>query len=210
MNRKVIIFDFDGTIADTFPTVVEIVNSLAKEFGYEPLGIEFISTLRHKRAQDIIKIFRIPIWRIPKMVFAVKELLSEKITEMPVFKGMPEVLKSLKNEGYILGILTSNNEEAVRAFVTRHNIAYFDFIHAEKDIFGKARVLKKIMKSHSYDVSKVIYVGDETRDVEAAKKASIKMIAVNWGFNAVEALEKQAPDYLIGSPQEILKIAKTF
>ncbi|MDQ3098627.1 MAG: HAD-IA family hydrolase [bacterium] len=207
-KNKVIIFDFDGTLADTFSTVIEIVNGMSKEYGYEPLGIELISALRHKRAQDIIKIFRVPIWRIPKLLFVVKDALGKKIGELLPFEGIPEMLSQLKSEGYVIGILSSNNLETVEEFVKKNKIDQFDFIYVEKNLFGKARVLKNLMKRKEFDPNYVVYVGDETRDIEAAKKAGIKIISVDWGFNAVEALEKLSPDYLISKPEELPEIVR--
>jgi phosphoglycolate phosphatase len=207
-QNKVIIFDFDGTLADTFSTVIEIVNGMAREYGYEPLGIELISALRHKRAQDIIKIFKIPIWRIPKLLFAVKNVLEKKIGELKPFEGIPEMLAHLKTEGHTVGILSSNNLVTVEEFVKKHNIDLFDFIYVEKNLFGKASVLKNLIKAKQFDSHNVFYVGDETRDIEAAKKAGIKIISVDWGFNAVEALEKLHPDYLINKPGDLLDLLR--
>ncbi len=205
-NKKVIIFDFDGTLADTFSTVVEIVNSLAHEYGYEPLGIELISALRHKRAQDIIKIFKIPIWRIPKLLFTVKEALGKKISDLELFDGISEMLQDLKKEGYVVGIVSSNKVDTIEEFVKKNNIDLFDFIYSEKDLFGKSRVLKNLMKKKGLFAQDVMYVGDETRDIEAARGAGIQIVSVSWGFNAVEALEKLSPDHLINHPSELLPI----
>lgn len=207
-NKKVIIFDFDGTIADTFSTVVSILNGIAPDYGYDPLDIELISALRHKRAQDIIKIFRIPIWKIPKLLFTVKALLVKKLPELKPINGIPEMLVELKKQGFVVGIVSSNNVDLINEFLKRNSIEVFDFVYSEKDLFGKGKVLKNLLKTKGLFPEDVIYVGDETRDIEAARKAGLRIISVGWGFNAVEALERLLPDYLISHPSELLPIVQ--
>jgi phosphoglycolate phosphatase len=203
-EKRVVIFDFDGTIADTFSVVVDIVNTLPEEFGIPKLGIEEIAALRHKRAQELLKVFKIPIWKIPKLLFTVKERLSNQIHTVEAFPDVLDVLQELKAQGYMLGVLSSNTQETVDAFLRQNNVAVFDFVYCEKDIFGKARVLKKLMERYELRRDQVVYVGDETRDVEAAHAAKVKVIAVTWGYNTARALENQRPDKLVDKPQELV------
>jgi phosphoglycolate phosphatase len=203
MAYSTIIFDFDGTIADTFSAVVEIANGLSKEFGFEALDMEEISALRHKRAQDLLKIVRIPFWRIPKFIYTVKTKLGHQISSLAPINGMPEALERLSQNGYRLGIVSSNNEETIQAFLTTNNLHFFDFVFCEKDLFGKGKVLKRLVSSFSLDRENTVYVGDETRDIEAARYAHIAIISVAWGFNAYEALELLHPDFIISEPDEL-------
>jgi len=208
-ERKVIIFDFDGTIADTFSAVVEIVNGLSDKFGISKLGIEEISALRHKRAQDLLKVFQIPLWKIPKFLFIVKEKLSNEIQDIKAFPEIFDVLIRLKKDGYSLGILSSNSEQTVNRFLEQNHVDVFDFVCCEKDIFGKSRVLKKLIVKYALHRDQVVYVGDETRDVEAARGAKIKVVAVTWGYNSSRALEQQYPDRIIDKPQELVAVVGT-
>ncbi len=201
---KVVIFDFDGTIADTFSTVVEIVNNLSSEYGFPKLGIEQVSELRHRRAQDLLGVFRISLLKIPSFIFKVKELLGGQIKNVKAFPDVLDVLKQLKDQGYTLGILSSNNIETVNTFLKNNSIDVFDFVYSEKDLFGKARVLKNLMKRHGFANEDVVYVGDETRDIEAAHGAKLRIVSVGWGYNTISALEKQKPDVLIDKPQELV------
>jgi phosphoglycolate phosphatase len=201
--NKVVIFDFDGTIADTFSTVVEIVNSLSDEFEFEKLGMEEIAAMRHLRAQEVIKIFRISLLKIPSFLVRVKSLLNEQVKFLKPFEGIKESLDELKSNGCRLGILSSNNIEIVQAFLDNNKIDQFEFVKCEKNIFGKAAILKKIIEEYGFDRENVVYVGDETRDVEAAHKAKIKIVSVDWGFNSVSAIEKLHPEKIISHPREL-------
>jgi phosphoglycolate phosphatase-like HAD superfamily hydrolase len=119
---------------------------------------------------------------------------------------MPEVLAELYERGNRIGILTSNSEANVTAFLRRHDLPYFKFIRTSSKLFGKAREMKKILKQEKLMPSGVLYIGDETRDIEAAKESGLRMAAVTWGYNSPEALAAMRPDHLITSPEEILRI----
>ena len=83
---------------------------------------------------------------------------------------------------------------------------FFDFIYSGVTIFGKTTIINNALKQNNLSSQQVIYVGDETRDIEASKKANIKVIAVAWGFNSHEVLAKQNPDFLIHQPMELLQV----
>ena len=139
------------------------------------------------------------IRKVRRKIHSRIELLSPSVDLLPI-------LKFLKENDCQVGIVTTNIEENVRAFLHSNNMDYFDFFYTTKKIFGKAKTIYKIIKDMKLEKSNVYFVGDEVRDVEAGKKARIKTIAVSWGYNTKEALAKENPDYLIDSPEELEKI----
>ncbi|MEA5577632.1 HAD-IA family hydrolase [Anabaena sp. UHCC 0451] len=210
MTQKVIIFDFDGTIADTVDALVSIANRLAVEFGYIQISANELTLLRNLTAREIIKYSGVSLLRIPFLVKKVKGELKTKIKELEPISGVPEALIALHNQGYRLGIITSNSQENVNEFLKCHDLDYlFEFIHSGVTIFGKTTIINNVLRQRQIKPQTVIYVGDETRDVEAAKKANIKVIAVTWGFNSPEALAKQNPDFLIHHPSELFDVANS-
>jgi phosphoglycolate phosphatase len=207
MTQKVIVFDFDGTIADTVDALVTIVNRLALEFGYIQITPEELALLRNFTSRQIIKYSGISLFKIPFLLKKVKGELKHKIQELKPIAGIEEALIELHNHGYKLGIITSNSQENVTAFLKNHQLEeYFEFIYSGVTIFGKTTIINNVLKQKNLTTESVIYVGDETRDIEASKKANIKVIAVNWGFNSPEALAKQNPDFLINHPRELLAV----
>jgi phosphoglycolate phosphatase len=115
----------------------------------------------------------------------------------------------LNNNGYRLGIITSNSQENVTDFLRVNDLDnLFDFVYSGVTIFGKTTIINNVLKQKQIKPQEVIYVGDETRDIEASKKANIKVIAVTWGFNSQEVLAKQNPDFLIQEPYELLEVIK--
>jgi phosphoglycolate phosphatase len=207
MTQKVIVFDFDGTIADTVDALVTIVNRLALEFGYIQITPEELALLRNFTSREIIKYSGISLFKIPFLLKKVKGELKYKIQELKPIAGIEEALIELHNHGYKLGIITSNSQENVTAFLKNNQLEeYFEFIYSGVTIFGKTTIINNVLKQKNLSTESVIYVGDETRDIEASKKANIKVIAVNWGFNSPEALAKQNPDFLINHPRELLAV----
>jgi phosphoglycolate phosphatase len=209
MTQKVIIFDFDGTIADTVDALVSIANGLAQKFGYIPITQEELALLRNLNSREIIKYSGISILKIPFLVKKVKSELKSKIKELKPISGIKETLVVLNNNGYRLGIITSNSQENVTDFLRVNDLDnLFDFVYSGVTIFGKTTIINNVLKQKQIKPQEVIYVGDETRDIEASKKANIKVIAVTWGFNSQEVLAKQNPDFLIQEPYELLEVIK--
>ncbi len=207
---EVIIFDFDGTIADTFDAVVEITNSLAEKFGYKPVGLDEIKRLKNLSSREIVKQSKIPTFKLPFLVRQIRAELEDKVHRLTPFLGIQEALVMLKCQGYQLGIVTSNSEQNVVIFLRNYNLnELFDFIYSEITLFGKAKVISRCLAEKRIGPASAIYVGDETRDIEAAKRIQIKVVAVTWGFNSKKALAKQNPDFLIDQPFELIEACKS-
>ncbi|NER34118.1 MAG: HAD-IA family hydrolase [Oscillatoria sp. SIO1A7] len=207
MTVKTIIFDFDGTLADTLDAIVRITNQLAGEFGYQKSSQEDVERLRSLSSWQIIKNSGIPPIKIPFLLHAVKAELNNQIQSLsPATPGIFLILKNLKELGYQLGIVTSNSTENVMGFINKHGWSeLFDFIYSGATLFGKTTVIKKVLMARKLKAEETIYVGDETRDIEAAKKIPVIAIAVSWGFNSRKVLAQHQPDFLIDRPNQIIE-----
>lgn len=206
MTVKVIIFDFDGTIADTLDAIVSITNRLALEFGYKQTTLEELAQLKNLNSRQIIDQSGISIFKLPFLIRKVKAELSKEIQTLNPIPGIKEALTELKNQGNSLGIITSNSKDNVMAFLETNNLQeLFNFIYSGTT-FGKSKVINKLLKQENISPEEVIYVGDETRDIEAARKSNIKAIAVTWGFNSKQVLAEQSPDFLIHKPNDLIKV----
>ena len=123
---------------------------------------------------------------------------------------MKDTLTALKAQGYRLGIVTSNTRSTVDSFLNTQQLdSLFDFVHAGRGLLGKARILRRLVKQYRLQPAEVLYIGDETRDVEAAQQVAIATIAVSWGFNSRVVLEQQNPDVIIDDPRELQAAAQT-
>lgn len=203
---KIIIFDFDGTIANSFDAVLQIMNRLAKEFGYAPASPEEIKHYQNLSSKEILKQSQIPLYKLPFLLRRLKQEMSRDIESLEPIPGIQATLLALKAQGYSLGIVTSNTRKNVSTFLKRHQIEnVFDFLHSGVALFGKAKSIQQILKQNGFDPASVVYVGDETRDIEAVHKINIKVIAVGWGFNSVQALQEEKPSRLVRSPKELIE-----
>jgi phosphoglycolate phosphatase-like HAD superfamily hydrolase len=118
---------------------------------------------------------------------------------------MKETIETLHKKGYFLGIVTSNTEKNVLRFLEINHITSFDFIHDEKNIFGKGRTIKSVIKKYRLNKNEAVYVGDEVRDIEAAEKSGIRSISVSWGFNTKKLLQRHSASTIVNTPQELLQ-----
>lgn len=207
MQKKILIFDFDGTLADTFAMIVDITNHLASEFGYPTSSMEELSQIRQLGAWQVIQQSGVSIFKLPSLIRKIQQELSKEIEQTKLFPDMEETLQKLKDDGHTLGIVSSNSSENINKFLKINYLEnLFDFVVSSTTLFGKHRSLKKIIQQQHLSLEHIIYIGDETRDIEAAKKIGIEIIAVGWGFNSVEVLTAHKPDYLLYSPLEILTV----
>ncbi|MBW4639903.1 MAG: HAD-IA family hydrolase [Gloeocapsa sp. UFS-A4-WI-NPMV-4B04] len=211
MTGKVIIFDFDGTIADTLDAIVDISNRLALEFGYKQTSFAEIAQLKNLNSREIIKQSGISIFKVPFLIRKVKAELNKEIEGLKPIQGIKESLIELKAQGNKLLIITSNSKDNVISFLEQNNLQYlFSSVYSGATLFGKSKIINKILKQEDINIEQVIYVGDETRDIESARKSKIKAIAVTWGFNSKEVLTEQNPDFLIHQPHELINVIKSW
>lgn len=206
MEKPVVIFDFDGTIANTLDSIIDILNDLSDEFGFKKIKENEVEYLRGKRPREILKHLGISIFKLPFVIRKTRREINSHIALLKPSVDLLPVLKLLKENGCALGIVTTNTEENVQNFLHANNLDLFDFFYTAKKIFGKDRIISKIIKEMNVQKSNVYFIGDEIRDIEAGKKVGINTIAVSWGYNTKNALIKERPDYLIDSPSELEKI----
>ena len=203
---KVIIFDFDGTLADTIDILLSITNRLSAEFGFKSATKEELAQLSNLTSWQILRYSGISIFKFPLLIRKLRAELRSEICNIKIFAGIKEVLSELKNLGFQLGIITSNSRENVLEALEINGLQdIFTFIYSGSP-FGKHKVINRWLRKEHRSPEEVFYVGDEIRDIDAARKTGIKVIAVGWGFNSQEALAAHNPDFLIERPQQLLDI----
>jgi phosphoglycolate phosphatase len=201
-----IVFDFDGTIADTLSVVIRIANKFADHYGYNKIPLSDLPKLREKKPSAVLRYLGISIFKLPIVARKIRFEMNKEIVNLKTVVNLRDTLVHLKENGCTLGILTTNSRENVVEFLKKNDLEIFDFVYSGRAVFGKSRLLKKLMKDKTIQHKDPIYVGDEIRDVEAAKKAGIKVVGVSWGYNTKSALLKSHPDYIVEKPEELEEI----
>jgi len=205
------IFDFDGTLINSFERIIEKFNLTSIHFGLNPIKPHEVESLRDLSSKELIRHLNIPLYQIPRVILHARKALKDEIPTLSSFSNLPDVLQKLYDSKIHLSILTSNSIENVTTWLKIQGLdAYFHCIHSESYYFGKKRLLRNILKKYKIDKSKAFYIGDETRDIEAAKHNGIYSIAVTWGFNSEKALLQHEPHYLVRKPDDLLNIFDTF
>ena len=205
MPFKLVIWDFDGTLVDSLTGAVAIFNKLAPELGHKP--VEDVAKVRAMTMRQFLRQHGVSFWRLPRLVRRFRAAAAEEADQLQMFAGLSPLLAGLHSDGVRLGILSSNHEDNIRrALRTSGAEQYFAFVVGYPKLFGKGRALKRIMRAERLERSDVLYIGDEVRDVEAARKAGIAVAAVTWGFHAESLLRAYNPDHLVTEPAQLTKI----
>lgn len=207
MKYRTLVFDFDGTIADTLGEMRRIFNQLAPDYGIRQVEEGELGGLRHLSLKQLLSHLNIPKRRVPSLITRGTGMLRDNITRLPLIDGMAEVIVEMRRHVGSFGILTSNTTANVDLFLRAHGLRDpFDFISSTSKLSGKAKHLRAIRKTFSLRSEEMLYIGDELRDVKASRKAGIPIAAVTWGFNSRESLEAMRPDHLFQQPQEFLRL----
>lgn len=202
-KTRAIIFDFDGTIADSFEVFVE---SLEAAIGRKQhLSNSEINNFRDSSLKEIIKKLRIKKWQLPLLLAKGKREITKRMDRVKAFDDMPEAIVTL-SKNHTLYILSTNSEANIKKFLDRYRLnSCITKIYASIGLQGKARSLKNLLKNEGLRTSDCIYIGDETRDVEASKKAGIKCTSVGWGYNSPKILKSFGPSAVVSKPQDLIE-----
>lgn len=207
----VLIFDFDGTIADTLEAIVTITNRLAVHYGYPQTTPERLKYLRALSTAELLAQSHVPLFQVPFLMRRVRRELHQDVDSIQPFKHLSDVLLALAADGFTIMIASSNAPSTIRPFLERHGLNnVFDQIYGNIGLLGKARSLRRIMRRHRLVPEEILYIGDETRDIEAAHCQGLAVAAVSWGFSDRTALEAQGPTFLVDTPEDLYQAVREF
>lgn len=205
MKYKLVIFDFDGTLADTFPWFLNVINKVADEFNFNRVDPQDESYIRNLSSNGVLKHLGIPLWKIPKISKYMQLLMSNDIEQIKLFDGVDFLLKTLHEKEIMIGVVSSNSKSNIESVLGENNLSYITRIECGVSVFGKPSKINKIIKASNIQVDDAIFIGDEVRDIKAAKKLNLDSGAVAWGYNHVEALKKASPTKIYESVNDIFE-----
>lgn len=197
----VIIFDMDGTLADSFDYVSDF---MARQAGIMMLDDKQKDKLRHLSMTEMARALGFKWWHAPLLYFRGRRRMQHSIKNLNAFKGIPELVKKLHGEGHQLFVLSNNSTRNVRRFLHEQKMDhYFKGLYGGTNFFGKAPALRRLFKKQNVKVEEAVYIGDEVRDVLGAKAVSLRIIAVSWGFANREHLKSMNPNKLVDTTDEL-------
>jgi len=199
MPYKLIVWDFDGTVVDSGPLMLAVFNRLAPELRYRP--VDDPEAARSLSTREFLRRHGISLWRLPRLIRRFHAAAAEEAENIKLFPGLSDSLASLRAAGFRLGILSSNKEETIRRCLRANGAeGQFAFVVGYPRLFGKGKALRRIVRAERLGPEEVLYIGDEVRDIEAARKARVASAAVIWGLNSEALLRACAPDHLFLEP----------
>ena len=205
MNRyELLIFDFDGTLADSAQWMIKTMNEIAGQFGLRRVSEEEVHMLRGRSNQDIIRHLGVPLWKLPSIAAEMRRRVARELNEIRLFAGVDATLSALDAVDVKLAIVSSNSEENVRRILGTHNAARIDSYECSASMFGKARKLNTVMKRLGTHPSRTLCVGDETRDADAAREVGANIGLVSWGYATRQILEEYRPTHLFDAFDDIV------
>ncbi|UWU81356.1 HAD-IA family hydrolase [Bradyrhizobium huanghuaihaiense] len=199
------IFDLDGTLADSFPWFLRVINDVADRFGFRRVADEDIEGLRHASSREILTRLEVPLWKLPAIARHARRLKAEAAAEISLFAGVETMLRTLAENGVQLALVTSDSEANAREKLGEA-AALFSHYDCSASLFGKAAKFRRVVRRAGVDPGRVIAIGDEVRDIEAARAAGIACGAVSWGYAAPAALRALAPDHMFAQMEEIAEV----
>ncbi len=194
MRYSLAIFDLDGTLVDSFPWFLRHLNDVADKFGFRRIAPDDIDRLRRAGTREILAHFDVPLWKLPMIARHMRRLKSRHVGELALFSGVSEMLHALKHGGMTLALVSSDTEANARRQLGDENAALFSEFACGASLFGKAAKFRRVLKRLGVDPAHAIAIGDEVRDIEAARAAGIACGAVTWGYAAPEKLRELEPD----------------
>jgi|SRR5689334_4197418 phosphoglycolate phosphatase len=202
MPYSLVIFDLDGTLADSFPWFKRHLNEVAKRYRFRAVAEADIEMLRHASTREILDYLEVRWWKIPLIARHMRQLKTAHAASIPLFDGVETMLTTLAAGGMRLALVSSDTEANAREKLGASAELFSDF-DCSASIFGKAQKFRRVVRRARVDPAQVIAIGDETRDIEAARLAGITCGAVTWGYAARQALRDRAPDLLFERMEEI-------
>lgn len=209
--KPLLIFDFDGTLADTMSTGIAIYNEIAPEYSLRTVTMEEVKEMRKLNTRALLDNLGISRLLAVKLGAHIRRVLHERMDHVEMINGIQDAVRELDKLGFRLGILSSNSADNVRIFLQHFDLLpCFRFIEAGVSLFGKPQRIKGALRKQKARAEHAMYVGDETRDMEAARVANVSGVAVCWGVNDREAMLTEGPEFCIDNPSDLITCAKEF
>ena len=200
-----IIFDFDGTIANTKAFAYQVYSQIADKHSIKKLDEQSFDALKSQSLGDKLKAHKMSIFQLPRLARRARRAISHVMSEVEPFEGMIELLKSMNKKGIQLFIISSNSKKNIEIFLDKYQLDFFECVYGNAKYLKKEKVINKLLRKYKLNKDEVIYIGDETRDIISCKRIDMKVVSVTWGFDDKEMLESENPNFVAEFPKDIKK-----
>ena len=197
------IFDYDGTLADSFPWFCSVLNQTARQFGFREVAEGEAEELRGLESREIMARLGVPVWKLPAIAMHMRRLSAEAGDAVRLFPGVESMLARLVASDVTVAIVSSNGEDAIRRTLGQAagHVSHFS---CGASLWGKSAKFKAVIGRAGASRERTIAIGDEIRDIDAARRAGIAAGAVTFGYNSAASLRAHGPDLIFDDYGELL------
>ena len=202
---KAVIFDFDGTIADSLAAVIKVVQQINNN--YDPLTREEEKALQNRGLLDVALAMGMPWYKIPYFVLWGRAIFRHHVDSVKVHEGMDDVIKKLHAAKLPIYVVSSNKEENVRDFLRKYDLEqYFTRVVGSAFILNKSGTYRRLLREEGLQPQEIWCIGDERVDIRSAHKIGARIVAVTWGYNSRESLKHMKPEHLVDQSKDVLSV----
>lgn len=206
LKYRLAMFDFDGTLADSFPFFQSVYNGLADQHGLRRIDGGQVAQLRAMGTREIMRHIGMPAWKMPVVANSFIGKMSENASGIALFDGVADALRTLAGAGVVLAVVSSNSESNVRRVLGPELSGLFSRFECGMSVFGKASRIRKVLKLSQVGAAEALYVGDQGTDADASARAGVPFGAVAWGYAPAETLRAHGPAEEFASISALLAV----
>lgn len=208
MHPRLVIFDLDGTLVDSFSLFVRIHNQLARRHRFAPIREEEVDRLRLLTPSQMMRHVGLPAWKLPQVARDFRHLMEAETQEARPFEGVEDALRHLHRAGVRLAVVTSNSLANTQRSLG-DLMGLIDHAECGMSIFGKRTRLRSVLRASGFAAADALYVGDQVTDLEAARRVPMRFAAVRWGYADPAILSAHRPDLVLDTPSQLIELERT-
>jgi phosphoglycolate phosphatase len=205
---RLVMFDFDGTLADTFPYLLQTFDQVADRFRFRRRDPDATEAMRGLDTRAIMRHHGVATWKLPFIARHARALMAARIDQFRLFEGVAPALNALADHGVILALVTSNARSNAATVLGPALLGRFAHVECGISMFGKASRLRRLLKRCRVTAANALFVGDELRDADAAHAARVSFGAVGWGYARLDALLQRQPQEVFQHPTELARLVE--
>ncbi len=205
---RLVIFDFDGTLCDSAGWFYSVYNGVARRFGLREVGEDEFEALRGLSSRDLVRRLEVPAWKMPLIAAHMRKLAARDAGALRLFPGVPEMLTALDRAGLNLAIVSSNAEANVRGVLGPGLSGLVGYFGCGTSLFGKQAKFRAALRLMRVAPAQALAIGDEQRDIEAARAVGLATGAVGWGYASPDLLRAMGPDWFFEDVAALAALAE--
>tara|TARA_Y100000589_G_scaffold285603_1_gene285211 strand:- start:248 stop:910 length:663 start_codon:yes stop_codon:yes gene_type:complete len=215
MNKKLILFDYDGTIVDSAKMIVKGAIEAFRMCGLPDPDPNKVKENIGKPLATALDAYAPKGYEInPEMISnAYRKWYAEQgrlgLQDEPLYPGMVELINDLKNhKEFNIGVATNKSRIALDNGLNKHNLSeLFDITLTMEEANPKPDPDMAIQAMSKLNIEKksTVIVGDTINDIGLGVNAGINSIGVAWGYNSIEMLKNEGADFIVKDSKELFE-----